>query len=200
MIYRVFTSDEKIKNEIDILLQLFDRGLSVLHLRKKKWSIDVYRKFLQSIPKKYHKKIIIHDHIVLLTEFDVGGFHLSTTHFNKIDKNELVKLRQRSFLWGVSTSAHSFKEIDPLFKNVDHLVVGPVFTSISKTDYHPTFEWNVQHLSNADRLIAIGGMSDQVIGHAHQLGFNQLGFLGYIWMNDDPVKQFDKLCLKMNDL
>lgn len=199
MIIRVFTSNHGPTNEIDIIQGLFDQGLDVLHLRKKAWSIERYSSFLHNIPHDLHSKIIIHDHYDLIDSFNVGGLHLSSSTFNTISKDQIDYIHKQKWPWALSTSAHHHDELDQLIKQVDHVVVGPVFSSISKIHYHPSTQWQISDFPFRERLIAIGGIRDTSIDQLNEFGFKQIGILGYIWMNDHPINQFKKICSKVKD-
>ena len=199
MIVRIFTSDRDNEN-VQTIQSLFEEGLEVLHLRKKKWPVETYRQFLASIPDHLHSRIIVHDHPELLDEFRVGGIHLSEYTFNQLSQEERSMLKNRSLAWGVSTSAHHYDEINPLLDQVDHVVVGPLFTSISKPNYGPTHDWDVNDHAKREQLIAIGGIRDNHVSKVSKAGFSQMGILGYIWTGDNPLSQYKKICSRVKDL
>jgi thiamine-phosphate pyrophosphorylase len=56
----VITPEKNHSKEIEIIISLFESGLNILHVRKPTFSENELRTYLQEIPKKFYKKIVIH--------------------------------------------------------------------------------------------------------------------------------------------
>ena len=68
--------EQDIKNEIQILHQLFDAGLEFFHFRKPNKTLQEHRDYLNQIDAKYHSKIVIHYFHELANEYNLKGIHL----------------------------------------------------------------------------------------------------------------------------
>lgn len=63
----VITLPDFIENESNYINQLFKAGIDLLHLRKPESNIEECKRLIQEIDKKWHKKIVVHDHFELST-------------------------------------------------------------------------------------------------------------------------------------
>jgi thiamine-phosphate pyrophosphorylase len=99
----------------------------------------------------------------------------------------------------LSTSTHSiedFNELDPAF---DYAFISPVFTSISKENYHPKtdlFEQIKKRTNHKTQLIALSGISADNIRQTLISGFDDVALLGIIWKSSNPIENF-KSCLQI---
>ena len=120
----IITSPDSIANEPEIINQLFAEGLSILHLRKPNMDIDTMRRFIFSIDKQYHIRIVLHDNYILSEEFDLKGIHLNDRNKGCINDSK-VDIN--------SSSLHSIEELKYISPNYKYVMLSPVFDSISKT-------------------------------------------------------------------
>ena len=63
--------------EHQILNALFDEGLEILHLRKPETEPVYSERLLTLIPETYRKRIVVHDHFYLKSEYGLKGIHLN---------------------------------------------------------------------------------------------------------------------------
>ena len=61
------------------MCELFNSGVEAFHLRKPHWSLEQTQHFLETFPKKFHGKIVLHEHFELANKFKVKGIHSSQT-------------------------------------------------------------------------------------------------------------------------
>ena len=67
----LFTSADKFRSEIYIVLKMFENGLKTLHIKKPGFSKKQLKNYLDLIPKKHHQKIIIHSHYSLALKYKI---------------------------------------------------------------------------------------------------------------------------------
>nr|MBC8344179.1 thiamine phosphate synthase [Bacteroidota bacterium] len=109
----VLSSNHRVKDEAEIITELFEEGLTHLHLRKHGHPRHKVKDLLSNIPEKYHKQIILHSHLEMTRKFDVGGIHITRKKrkdwiFKYITLNKYKK--RKGFIF--STSYHSTRKIE----------------------------------------------------------------------------------------
>lgn len=185
--------------EINLIHTFFATGLSKLHLRKPFFSLSDYRNYLHLIDKKFHSGISIHNHFSLLNEFPGLSAHITSLVRKEADFTEGINLSKLSTL---STSFHSWKEIEENLYPFDYAFISPVFNSISKKGYNEAIDLSAirrvkQTISlqnkKAPSIVALGGVSTVNISLLQQNGFDGAAVLGAIWESEDPITSFIKL-------
>ncbi len=188
----VITNPSAIANEISLIDSLFEEGLSLLHIRKPYFSEIEMTQFIHQIKPEYRSKLVLHNHHQLAENFEINRIHFS----EKDRKNSfLVNTDHKIF----STSTHSIEDFNSLENDFDYAFLSPVFTSISKEDYHPKenlFEALKSRTNNKTKVIALGGIDSENIKKTLENGFDDVAILGTIWNHENPIKQF-KLCQKI---
>ena len=104
----VITLPDFIENESTSINQLFKAGIDLLHLRKPESNIEECKRLIQEIDKKWHKKIVVHDHFELCQEFHLHGIHLNRRN------HEIPE----GFQGSISQSCHSFKEVEQALQTI----------------------------------------------------------------------------------
>lgn len=176
----IISPETFIRNEAKTVHKLFDHGLEVLHLRKPDATIELIRKFLQSIDSSFHHRLIVHGHHSLFQEFNIGGIHLKAAEFKRAEGVGII-----------SSSAHSVAEFKAMDGPLTQIFISPVFDSISKAGYRG--ERNLLEtgvLKRQGQLIALGGISDKNIGLIKRKGFDGAATLGHIWHSTNPVSNY----------
>lgn len=98
-----------------------------------------------------------------------------------------------------STATHSVEDFNSLENDFDYAFLSPVFTSISKENYHPKanlFEALKSRTNFNTKVIALGGIDSENIKKTLENGFDDIALLGTIWNTHNPIKNF-KLCQKI---
>jgi len=175
----VISPEKNLNLEIDVLIQLFELGLDYFHLRKPGFNKEQLSEYLDKIPKKYQKRIIIHSHYDLLKDYKLYGIHFTGKTVSSIGDYEGYEGHK-------SVSCHSFEEILAYADEMDYLFLSPVFDSISKQDYKSSFDADqVNEFMNESELytgiIALGGIQLNTVEPAFQMGFDGIAVLGAIW-------------------
>jgi thiamine-phosphate pyrophosphorylase len=187
----VISPEKDHRKEIEIIASLFDEGLKTLHLRKPSFTEEKLRSYLQKIPKKFHKRIVIHSHYNLTDEFNLKGVHLPEKERKLKTRNVYPKI--------ISTSFHTTTEILKSRKKYDYVFLSPIFDSISKKGYKSNFtseELNLL-LKKRKNVIALGGINPKNIKTTTQIGFTGAAVLGYLWKSKDSVTAYKELVSKI---
>lgn len=185
----VITNPSAIANEISSIDSFFKEGLSLLHIRKPNFSAIEMAQFIHQVKPEYRDRLVIHQHHDLAEDFGINRIHFS-------EKNRENSFSIRSDQKIFSTSTHFIKDFNSLENDFDYAFLSPVFTSISKEDYHPKtnlFEALQSRTNHNTKVIALGGIDSKNIQKALENGFDDVALLGSIWNNENPIKQF-KLC------
>lgn len=202
----VITLPDFIENESTYINQLFKAGIDLLHLRKPESNIEECKRLIQEIDKKWHKKIVVHDHFELCQEFHLHGIHLNRRN------HEIPE----GFQGSISQSCHSFKEVEQalqtispknkdeksaILKPVCHYVfLSPIFDSISKKGYKHSFsnkdleEAGINGIIN-ERVVALGGVTPEYIPQLRAWNFGGAAFLGDVWNRRTDAKWTEYLAV-----
>lgn len=166
--------------ENDILCSLMDKYEFTFHLRKPNASNRDYDIFMQSIPKEFHNRIVLHGAYNLQQKYQVKGLHFSTIH--------------RNIAWNIkihgtkSTSCHSVAKARTQDGTFNYLFLSPVFKSISKPGYTGNLDMPEvkAYLSEQRRtqIIALGGIDETKIQELKNYMFDGVAVLGAVWTNN----------------
>ena len=188
----VLISPEKnTANEQHLLHSFFARGLSCFHLRKPGMEIEDYRKYIEAIDPKYHDRIVLHTHHVLLKEFELKGIH-----FREEDRMKYIDDPSNYFMglpmYGktISSSFHNLETLEQCSFEFDYHFLSPVFGSISKNGYlGKGFD---VHNSNKT-VVGLGGANLENFKEFEKLGYAGVAFLGGVWQRENPLETFEVL-------
>lgn len=189
----VITNPFSIENEIQIIQQLFEEGLALLHVRKPAYSEKEMRSFLSNIDDKLYSKLVLHEQHHLGHEFNINSIHLKEK--NRIEVSENFQ-KTVSYL---STSVHNINNFNELSAYFDVAFLSPVFESISKVGYgkNSSILETIKNRTNFNmELVALGGITENNIKMALDSGFDSVALLGSIWLNNNPIQKF-KQCQKI---
>ncbi|WP_440881826.1 thiamine phosphate synthase [Tenacibaculum sp. C7A-26P2] len=183
--------EKDVENEIKILHQLFEAGLTHYHLRKPFKGYEEHFAYLNAIGEQYHNRIVVHYFHELLNEFNLKGVHLQEQP--RIDlKNRLREYVEnfRSKGKTVSSSFHDPEVLDSCLEFFDYYLLSPVFSSISKAGYEGR-GFDVNHMNRI--IIGMGGINESTIADTLKLGFSGIGVLGGVWNAESPVESFNNI-------
>lgn len=195
----IITPEINHPEEIKLIPVFYSNGLSKLHLRKPFFALSDYRDYISRIDKKFHSRISIHNHFSLLNEFPGLGAHITSQAREEGRFTEIINLSNPS---SISTSFHSWKEIEISRDPFDYVFISPVFESISKKNYNAAIDLSAigrvkQKISLQNKklpsIIALGGVDAKNIGLLQQKGFDGVAVLGAIWESEDPMVSFTKI-------
>ncbi|ALR32338.1 thiamine phosphate pyrophosphorylase [Chryseobacterium sp. IHB B 17019] len=184
----VITPEKIIENETEIMNELFQEGLDLLHIRKPFINSEEMTDFIHKINSKFHHQLVLHNHYNLSKDYTISRFH-----FREIDRrNDLYKSFSDKT---ISTSVHDIESFNELNEDWEYSFISPVFPSISKKGYgeSSTILNEIKGRDNHNvKLIALGGINENNINEAFESGVDGVALLGAIWESDQPLQIFKK--------
>lgn len=194
----------RMDSEIPFLLHLFEQGLPVYHLRKTDFSTRALRTFIEEIPEKYHKRIVIHTHHELAMKYNLKGIYISRSHRKRkvVTAARMLWFKIRKRKLAVSRTFRSIEDILDYNPKYDYVFLSPVFDSISANFQAGFLEQNLRHALKQTKytVLARGGVSVDNIQKAHELGFGGVVFYSGIWKAKNPLEEFKKVKAKFEEL
>lgn len=184
----IITSEEFIQNEAEIINELFQEGLDLLHIRKPFINSEEMEDFIQKINPEFHHQLVLHSHHQLAEYFDV-----SRLHFRKIDRQKGLHQSFKDKI--ISTSVHDIEIFNELNRNWEYAFISPVFPSISKKGYgeNSNILNDIKKRSNSNvKLIALGGINDKNVNKVFDNQIDGVALLGAIWESKEPLNIFKK--------
>ena len=207
----IYTPANNIENEVEIISHLLDNGADYLYIYKPELDDYSLVDFVESIPEKYWKQCVSTS-LIITKEFDLGGYHFIR---DVIQKNELYN--EKIHLWLKETNkissvtAHNIDEIKKYSGTFNHVIVSPLFPSISKENH--CYDWNMEDLrimisdvrfksqiSNLkSQIFAVGGVDSDKIEAVKNLNFDGIGLLGALWSEpENAVTHFNQIITILN--
>jgi thiamine-phosphate pyrophosphorylase len=168
--------------------------MELFHIRKPDFSVAEMKAFLFEIKSDYRQNLVLHSHHQLAVEFGIHRIHFTEKKRNETSEESLKKWKENRFT--LSTSIHKMADFEKLSAVFDYAFFGPVFESISKTNYMSDidFEKELKQRNNIKTaLIAVGGITSERIKIALKYGFDDVALLGTIWNSNNPIENY-KLC------
>lgn len=193
----LFTSEENTSAEKDQLIQFFENGLSLLHVRKPGMTEEALNLWLSQFEEKYLQKMVLHQHHCLVEVFSLKGIHLKESFRSaRQDLSKYIK-RSQSDGFTVSSSFHNLEELKKEASAFDYVFLSPVFNSVSKIGYKGK-AFNLKNLSY--KVIALGGIDTDTILKAKEMGYTGVAVLGAVWLTKNKKKAFTEICKKYKDV
>ena len=195
----IYTSPTNIENEIEIISQLLDNGADYLYIRKPELDDYSLVDFVESIPEKYWKQCVTNS-MIITKEFDLAGYHFTR---GIVQKNGLYNDKVLDWLHSnnkiSSVSAHSIEDIKSYAGKFKHIIVSPMFPSISKENH--SYDWNMEELKIKiaelrfkSKLFAVGGIDIDKIATVKDIGFDGVGLLGALWKEpENTVTKYQQI-------
>ncbi len=180
-----------VKNEIEILHQLFEAGLEYYHFRKPQQTFEQHCLYLNQIDNKYHNRIVTHHFHELTEKFNLKGVHLQEQM--RIDLGLKLTAYTQSYQkkgFTVSSSFHRPEELESCNTFFNYYLLSPVFSSISKQGYKGR-GFDVSHSSK--KIIGMGGITATTVDKTLALGYKGLGVLGGVWNSENCLDSFLKI-------
>lgn len=182
--------------EARVIGQLLDAGLDVYHLRKPGASLHELASFIALLPETDCSRIVLHQHYELVDAYGLAGFHLKDTVHVDSECREITK--SASVGKTFSCSIHRLERLDAVAGLWDYVFLSPIFQSISKARYAPS--WSVNELTdvlkqchsktNAE-IYALGGIDSRRAVEAKQIGFDGVVLHGVLWEVSDALQAFN---------
>lgn len=198
------TTHDKFRSEIYIVIKLFENGLETLHLKKPKFSKNHYKNYINQIPKKYHNRIIIHNHFTLIYRFNLKGINIS----KKIKPSKLFLFFFKFLKNGkkIIHTCHSINQIKELnTKKYNYIVAGPIFKSNNETiKTNDKFDENqIKEIifSYPKKIVFYGGINPETLNSLNNNHLYGFIILGALWYNQykQPLDVFLGLKKRVNE-
>ncbi len=170
-----FPTPEEILKVKSLLKNDFD----LLHLRKPQLNYKSYKAYLKQLGTLSLKTVLCNYH-QLSNEFDIYGLH-----FNKKQRLEGLyeNFLERKNL-SISSSFHTFTELQRSPFHFTYGLLSPVYNSLSKPGYHSHFtslELKYINKKTPFPLVALGGITPDKLNQLASYGFWGAAMLGHIW-------------------
>ncbi len=202
----LYTAPTEIENEIEIISTLMDVGVDYLYIRKPELDDFSLVDFMEKLPEKYWKQCISTS-LIITKEFDLGGYHFTREILQKNTayNNKILDWLHANYKIS-SISAHHIDDIKKYDDQFNHIIVSPIFKSISKENHHNN--WNFDELSlilsqyKSSKKFAIGGIEADVqkINIVKKCNFDGIGILGAIWNEpQNAIEQYKKIEQQINN-
>lgn len=184
----VITPEDIVQNETELINELLQEGLNLLHIRKPFINAEEMTGFIQKIDSKFHSQLVLHSHYDLAENFNISRFH-----FREVDRQN--GLSQSFTDKTISTSVHDIETFNELNEEWEYAFISPVFPSISKKGYGENSNI-LDDIKKRDhqnvQLIALGGINENNINKVLDNKVDGVALLGAIWENTEPLNVFKK--------
>lgn len=175
------------QNEARAVVAILDNGWDRVHLRHPNASRRDMINLLETIPQKYHSRLVLHGHFDLINEFNIGGLHL----------NHRCPEPPQLYNGALSKSCHSIGEVrESAGKGFTYVTLSPIFDSISKTGYKSRF--SPKELEELEEItdvpvIALGGINFNRLDKISRYKFSGYAMLGALpWDNPTEMSKITK--------
>lgn len=190
------------EGEHDILTQLFEEGLANFHVLKPNLSPKHLKEYLEAIPKKFRKRVILHGYQNkdLVKTFKLKGLHINSgerrQQFFTATRVSILKLSCPGI--HLSTTYHSLKNVKNAPFYYDYVSLDNIFRSQSREVFKSHYDWTeientLHHQSNNKRIMARGGVTEKKLPMLRNLGFSGVFVKSAIWEAANPVEAFKSM-------
>jgi len=200
----VITPSDIIDKEYDLANYMLKNGLPAIHLRKPSFTKEEMINYIEHFSDEEQSRMVLHSHHRIMLDYDLKGLHLSRRHrrreFRSWLTQTLVEMRIGKKIV-VCSSSKSLSSMVENYDNFDYVMLTPVFTD--PQGHRPSFSPNLlqQVLRNyPGKIVARGGTDADSIEKAREMGFAGVAFHNYLWNNDDPRKEYDRIIDRFHKL
>lgn len=182
----IMTKSTFFVEEDKILATLFDEGMDNLHLFKPGTSPMYSERLLTLLPDNYYKRITVHDHFYLKSEYGLAGIHL-----DQPDTPLPEKYKGR-----FSRTCCDLNQLKAAKKKAEYVFLGKLFDGITNPEERPAYTFDELKAASRQGLIdkrvyALGGMSLDNVRLAKDLGFGGVVICGDLWNRFDIHNELD---------
>lgn len=182
----IMTKSTFFVEEDKILTTLFDEGLDNLHLFKPDSAPIYSERLLSLIPEDYYRKITVHDHFYLKSEYDLAGIHIDSPEADI----------PNGYKGKYSRTCTDLSTLKDMKKKSKYVFLKNIFDCIEFSNEKQSFNMNQLEQAADKGLIdkhvyALGGMCLENIKTAKSLGFGGVVVCGDLWCRFDIHNQTD---------
>ncbi len=185
----VISSPTALKKEASLINELFDAGLTIFHLRKPNSTGLEIANILKDIKPDYFSRISLHQHHQLAGNYPIQRLHFTEVERLKLSVLKLEELKSKGLV--LSTSVHFQVDYEDLNDHFEYSFVGPIFDSISKSEYKASEEKFTSVKNKHTKRIALGGICKENIQEIAAMNFDGVAILGTIW--NEPFNSVHQL-------
>ena len=172
--------------EDKILTTLFEVGMENLHIHKPESSPMYSERLLSLLSENYYRKITVHDHYYLKTEYNLGSIHI----------DDPASPVPEGYKGKYSRTCTELSQLKDFKKKSEYVFLKGVFDSLSEpgTKSHFTNDELEKAAQNGliDRHVyAMGGMNLENIRTIKELGFGGIVICGDLWNRFDIHNEID---------
>lgn len=182
----VVSSANKSKSEIRHIVDFFEGGMDLFHIKKKGFSKRKMEDYIKMIPKKYHSKLVLHSHYGLASKYSLRGIHISRSKKNKKGLGSIRYWYTKLFngKLHISKSFHSIQGMVNDSKKYDYVFLSPVFDNHNMSVFSAAF--SEKQLRNVlyktkHNVVALGGVTTERVEVARRTGFYGTALHSTIW-------------------
>lgn len=200
----LISPDTDIPQETTTANRLLEMGVHRYHLRKPHYTTTQYEQYMEQILPQHRRRLVIHGSYELYAKLKLGGIHLNSAARANIEVWEQLKAIPSS---AISTSFHSWQEIDNNSFPYRYVFISPLFDSISKEGYKAaiaipdisqTRKKAEKNNTFCPQIIGLGGINPHNIYQLLQHSYDGAALLGTIWQSPDPIAAFVEVVLAIN--
>ena len=182
----IMTKSTFFVEEDKILASLFEEGMNDLHLFKPGSSPMFAERLLTLLPEEFYKRITVHDHYYLKSEYNLAAIHMD-------DEDAVLPDGYKGNFIRTCSNLSKLKEMK---KKTRYVFLKNIFDCIEFQEEKSTF--TMPQLEEAARqglidkhVYALGGMSLENIQLAKELGFGGVVICGDLWNRFNIHNQLD---------
>lgn len=195
----VISSPNKSKSEIRHIVDFFENGLDVFHIKKKGYSRSKMKEYIEMIPHKYYDRLVLHSHYDLAKKFNLRGIHISRhKKRRKFVSNVhyyVSKIIAPSLK--ISKSYHSIHSMVHDKKKYDYVFLSPVFDHHDISVFSAAFgEKQLRSVlyKTEHEVIALGGVRTERIELSRRTGFSGVALHSAVWKEKNHrLKKFKEI-------
>jgi thiamine-phosphate pyrophosphorylase len=176
----VISHPDIVAHEAQLINQLFEVGLTRLHLRKPDWDERQLVDLLRQIDHAFYPHIALHQQQHIASDFDIKRLHYTEKHRLATEQDKMIRQKEGGYI--LSTSIHDEAELSSL-EPFDYTFFGPVFNSISKPGYQGKLpeDFRINRNETHTKVIALGGVEVANLDKLKAMNFDGAAVLGTIW-------------------
>ncbi|MGB0403603.1 MAG: thiamine phosphate synthase [Salibacteraceae bacterium] len=182
----IISSPNKGKSEIRHIVEFFENGLNIYHIKKKDFSYSKMEEFICMIPQKYHDRLVLHSHYYLAKKYKLRGIHISRHKKRRKYLSTVHYYFSRLFVprLKISKSFHSIHSMILDKKKYDYVFLSPVFDHHDISIFSAAFgEKQLRSVlyKSKHNVVALGGVKLDRIELARRTGFFGVALHSAIW-------------------
>lgn len=174
---KILISTESGEGDFNVLEKTSADEFHAFHIRKPTWSTGQVERYIKLLPTEWQNIAVLHSHFELMNLYPLKGIHLSEYNRESMRNDEFsTKV--------ISTSFHTINDLLEDSYTYEYVFLSPIFDSISKEGYKAKFsdkELIEVNKSTQHQIIALGGITEQLIDKCRSLGFKGIAILGSFW-------------------